>query len=368
MSEENIGILPIKVEGDKILLLDQRHLPHKVDYVLANDLSSMCLAIKDMTVRGAPSIGVAAGFGIAKEALLLATQSLSLNDFLVGLNAARFALQKTRPTAVNIQWATDKIYNLAFTLTKNSHDQTEIARRLFQEAEAILLLHIEANRTLSEYGQSLIKNGQSILTHCNAGSLATCGWGTALGVIRSAHFAGRKINVYVDETRPRNQGSRLTMWELSQDGIDCTLIPDSVAGFLMAKGKINFVITGADRIAANGDTANKVGTYSVARLAFCHGIPFYIAAPMSTVDPLTKSGEDIEIEERDNDELTTCGGISLTIDNAKALNLAFDVTPAAYITGIITEYGILMPPYEESIQQALMLEKSNPIKAALTRV
>jgi len=368
MSKENIGTLPVKVEGENILLLDQRLLPHKVEYIETNDLASMCNAIKDMTVRGAPSIGVAAGFGLAKEALRLANEQISVIDFLAGLNAARIALQKTRPTAVNIQWATEKIYNLAATLTKTSTDKVDIAHRLFQEAETFLFLHIEANRKLSEYGQSLIKNGQGILTHCNAGSIAACGWGTALGVIRSAHFAGTKLNVYVDETRPRNQGSRLTMWELDQDGIDCTLIPDSVAGFLMAKGKINFVVTGADRIAANGDTANKVGTYSVARLAFCHGIPFYIAAPMSTVDPLTKSGEDIEIEERNNEELTTCGGTSLTISNAKALNLAFDVTPAAYITGIITEYGILTPPYEKSIQQALVDEKTNPIKAVLTKV
>jgi methylthioribose-1-phosphate isomerase len=346
------GVMPLRVENGRVLLLDQRHLPDRVEFFNATGLEDMCFAIREMVVRGAPSIGVAAAFGLSCEAKTLAQKYTSTSDFLSALSEAKSKLQATRPTAVNLKWATEKVFDLANKRAIES-DPAQIAEDLFKYAEELLQNHIEINRKLSEYGVDLVKDNSNIITHCNAGPLATCGWGTALGVIRSAHVNGLKPNVFVGETRPRNQGAKLTMWELAQDKIPATLICDSMAGYVMSNKKIDMIIVGADRIALNGDTANKIGTYNLAVLANFHKVPFYIAAPLSTIDPSIESGNQIPIEERNPEEVTTLEGKSLTTKGAKALNPAFDVTSADLISGIITEAGILTAPYKQSIQAAL---------------
>jgi methylthioribose-1-phosphate isomerase len=359
-----VGTLPVWVEGDQFWLLDQRRLPDRVEYFPINDLDSVCFAIRDMVVRGAPSIGVAAAFGLAKDALVQAKR-LSCSDRLLNrIISSQRLLDKTRPTAVNLTWATRTMLNAATEVMNANPEITpqDLASHLWACAKAMLDDHIDRNRRLSAFGSELIPPSASILTHCNAGSLATCGWGTALGVIRTAHLAGLKPHVFVDETRPRNQGSKLTMWELREDNIPATLICDALAPYLMSQAKIDLVIVGADRIARNGDTANKVGTYMLALSAFHHEIPFYIAAPSSTIDFMIESGAEILIEERQPQELTTCGGTPLSIADAQALNLAFDVTPHGLISGIITEHGVLEPPYLETIGN---LEKKSPALTAL---
>jgi methylthioribose-1-phosphate isomerase len=347
----DVGTLPIRIEGKEVWFLDQRALPARVEYFKANDLESTCFAIKEMVIRGAPSIGVAAAFALAKDAINHADKVASIYALLDRLKFSRQQLEKTRPTAVNLFWATSAIFALAERDVAEipGLSPTQLSRILWQRAEALLEEHIEHNRVLSEYGAKLVSENAAILTHCNAGSLAACGWGTALGVIRSAHFAGLKPQVYVDETRPRNQGGKITVWELERDGIPVTLICDSVAPYLMSQKKIDLIIVGADRIALNGDTANKVGTYMLALSAFHHQIPFYVAAPSSTIDRSIAGGAEIAIEERNQKELTHCGDVLLTTPAAQALNLAFDVTPAAFISAIITEQGVLAPPFEKTI-------------------
>jgi methylthioribose-1-phosphate isomerase len=358
----DLGILPIKIEGHSVFLVDQRILPAKFEYFQADDLETICFAIKDMVVRGAPSIGVAAAFGLAKDAVNFVERNsdCTLSSLLERLKLARQALDQTRPTAVNLTWATRTLFERALLAINGEglKSPKELAFLLFEESQAMLANHIELNRRLSSHGAELLHPSINILTHCNAGSLAACGWGTALGVIRSAQLLGLNPHVYVDETRPRNQGSKLTAFELMRDKIACTVISDSSAGYLMAQGKIDCVITGADRIARNGDTANKIGTYSLAVLANAHNIPFYIAAPIFTIDPECESGSQIKIEERNPDELTTCGGINLAPDQVKALNLAFDVTPARFISGIITESGVLRMPYETAISKIFESKKA----------
>ena len=345
--------MPVHTEDGKIILIDQRKLPEAIEYYDATDIDKMCFAIKDMVVRGAPSIGVAAALSMAAHLQKLAGETNSPLTVST-LDAVKEKLDATRPTAVNLKWATNEIHKFACKLLKENLSGKEFGEKLFRFAEDMLQDHLERNKTLSDLGRSVVPESARIVTHCNAGSLATCGWGTALGVIRSAHQIGLKPQVFVDETRPRNQGSKLTMWELTQDGIPATLICDNMSGYLMGKGEVDLVITGADRIAANGDSANKIGTYSLAVLANYHGIPFYIAASLSTVEPHIETGADIPIEFRDKDEVRNIAGQSVTVKGADALNPAFDVTPHTLIKGIITEEGVLRPPYTESIKEALV--------------
>jgi methylthioribose-1-phosphate isomerase len=350
------GVMPLRIEKDRVFILDQRKLPEKEEYYDATELNAMCFAIKEMVIRGAPSIGVAAAFGLACEARRIASSACDGRQFLTSLKAAKDKLQQTRPTAVNLSWATEKLYLQAQNQLeqKPQVDCRQLADSLFKSAADLLEAHVKINQAIGEFGSSLVAPNSSIMTHCNTGPLAAGGWGTALGVIRSAFLKGVCPSVIVGETRPRNQGARLTMWELHKDGIPCTLITDSMAGHMMVTGKVDMVIVGADRIATNGDTANKIGTYNLAVLAKHHDIPFYVAAPLSTFDPSILNGTIIPIEERDLREVTEichCGGMH-TVSGAKAFNPAFDVTPAELITGIITEAGILLPPYNQSIHEA----------------
>ncbi len=359
MIKTDEGTMPVHTTGGKVILIDQRKLPEAIEYFDATDIDQMCFAICEMVVRGAPSIGVAAALSMAAH-----LQKLSQNQnaplSLAVFDQVKEKLDATRPTAVNLKWATGEVHDFASKLSKENISNADFGQKVFQFAENMLQDHLDRNKKLSTFGQSIVPQSARIITHCNAGSLATCGWGTALGVIRSAHFNGQQPQVFVDETRPRNQGSKLTMWELTQDGIPATLICDNMSGYLMNKGQVDMVITGADRIAANGDSANKIGTYSLAVLANHHGIPFYIAAPLSTFDPDIESGEEIPIEFRNKDEVRNIEGQLVTVPGAEALNPAFDVTPNGLIKGIITEEGILTQPFTQSIKEAL---KNNALKA-----
>lgn len=341
------GVMPVKIEGQRVFLIDQRCLPEKVAYFDATNLDDMCFAIKEMVVRGAPSIGVAAAFGMACEAARLAAQDSQA--FAQGLARARTMLDATRPTAVNLTWATKKMFDSAMLAQHANMALAPLAKRLFEEAQEIMQEHVRANKAIGEHGAGLVAQDAHIITHCNAGPLAVCGWGTALGVIRSAYNKGLNPTIYVDETRPRNQGAKLTMWELKQDDIAHMLICDSMSGFVMARKKVDLVVVGADRIAANGDTANKIGTYNLAVLAKYHQVPFYVAAPLSTFDLSISSGAAIPIEERDQSEMTQFLGLPNTYEGAHAFNPAFDVTPNSLISAIITERGVLYPPFESSI-------------------
>ena len=345
------NVRPIFLENERVMLLDQGKIPESVQYVDATGIEEMYAAIKDMVVRGAPAIGVAAALSLALEAKRLVALSAGPAQFLQKLSEAKGRLQSSRPTAVNLRWATELIFEMA-----EKHRDIplpQLAQLLVSSAHALIEKDILTNKSIGDYGARLLKDECSVLTHCNAGALATCGWGTALGVIRSAVERGHKITVFVDETRPRLQGARLTVFELLQDGIIPTLITDNMAGYLMSKGKVDAVIVGADRIALNGDAANKIGTYSLAVLAHAHGLPFYIAAPLSTIDAQIDSGAEIPIEERDGDEVLIIGGREIAARGCRVLNPAFDVTPARLITGIITEKGVLYSPYEVSICKAL---------------
>jgi methylthioribose-1-phosphate isomerase len=337
-------------DDDVVEMLDQRKLPLEIIYVELKTYKEVYDAIKDMIVRGAPAIGVSAAFGLylgAKSLLDLPevnTYEMFKKKFL---DIAGFMFS-ARPTAVNLGWAVDRIKGLVETGT----DLKEIVDRIRVEALKIYDEDIEINKNMGRYGAALLKDGFNVLTHCNAGALATAGYGTALGVIRAAVSQNKKISVISDETRPFLQGARLTTWELMEDGIPVTLIADNSAGLLMRKGKIDAVIVGADRIASNGDVANKIGTYQVAVLAKENNIPFYVAAPLSTIDINLKSGDGIPIEERDINEVLTVFGKRIAPENAKALNYAFDVTPNRLVSAIITEKGILYPDYKKSIADA----------------
>lgn len=326
-----------------LYLLDQRNLPLKIDYVKCDTVEMVAEAIKNMVVRGAPAIGVTAAYG-----LVIAAKTFMKNDykqFIEKMNYAKELLSNTRPTAINLFWALNQMEKLY--INDNSFDN--IADILLKEAQAIEREDIELNKKIGEFGASLIKDGDGILTHCNAGALATSGWGTALGVIRSAYYGGKRIHVYIDETRPYLQGARITSVEMLDLGVDCTLICDNMAGFLMRQGKINAVIVGADRIAANGDTANKIGTYSLAVLANYHNIPFYVVAPYSTLDMDIKSGKDIPIEMRNKNEVLYCGKHQIAPKNINVYNPAFDITPSELISAIITERGVFKQPYSETL-------------------
>jgi len=330
-------------------MIDQRKLPGQERFVTCSDYRQVIRAIKTMVIRGAPAIGIAAAMGAALGAKKIKTGNL--DDFKVRFNKICQEINRARPTAINISWAVQRMRNLV----ENSPVQKieALKKTLIQEARHMLSEDIDNNKRLGFIGQKVIQKRAIVLTHCNAGALATGGYGTALGVIRAAKEAGKQIQVIADETRPFLQGARLTAWELVREHIPITLITDNMAGYLMKKGFIDVVIVGADRIAANGDTANKIGTYSLAVLAREHGIPFYVAASCSTIDLQVKGGEDIPIEERDEKEVTHMGGKRIAPLGIEVLNPAFDVTPHAYLTGIITEKGILKAPYRRSIGKVL---------------
>ena len=334
----------IKWKNNGVSLIDQRLIPHKEVYRRYTDYKKIVKAIKDMEVRGAPAIGVAAAFGIALGALKIKNND---GNFKNKFDKIVLEFKKSRPTAVNLFWAAERMLRV---FKKNQTKPIpKIKSLLLTEAKNIFDEDVLANKALCKAGQKLIKNGDVILTHCNAGPLATAGYGTALGIIIEAKKSGKKIKVFADETRPRLQGAKLSAWELMKNGVNATLICDNMAGYLMKKGEIDLVITGADRIARNGDSANKIGTYSVAVLAKHHKIPFYIAAPTSTIDFNCPSGSFIPIEERSGEEITSINRIPIAPKGIKTRNPAFDVTPAELIKGIVTEKGILRPPYKKSI-------------------
>jgi methylthioribose-1-phosphate isomerase len=337
-------------------LLDQRRLPALASYVRCTCAREVAEAIRDMVVRGAPAIGCAAAYGIALEALRHVGAS---REVMIGaLNEAAVCLGASRPTAVNLAWALDRMRRRFGELT--GEPGPRIAAALLEEAHAVRGEDVEINRRMGECGAELLPNPGRVLTHCNAGALATAGHGTALGVIRSAIEAGKRIEVYADETRPFLQGARLTAWELAQDGIPVTLIADSAAGLHMSRGRIDAVIVGADRVAANGDVANKIGTYPLAVLAQRHGIPFYVACPRSTIDVSVPTGGDIPIEERAPDELLGFGEHRWAPEGVTASNPVFDVTPAELVTALITEKGVLPQPDAGGIAELMNDSGSAP--------
>ncbi|HEY5868533.1 MAG TPA: S-methyl-5-thioribose-1-phosphate isomerase [Candidatus Tectomicrobia bacterium] len=338
-------IRAIEIYPDRVRLLDQRKLPLLEEYVECHTYQEVAEAIRTMIVRGAPAIGVAAAGGIALGVQHL--RSGSSEEVMAQFETICATLAQTRPTAVNLFWAIARMRACARQYYGASLLQLQQA--LQTEAQNLLQEDIAINRRIGIYGLPLVPPGSTVLTHCNAGALATAGYGTALGVIRAAHFAGRQVQVYADETRPFLQGARLTTWELQRDSIPVTLITDNMAGYFMHAGKIDLVIVGADRIAANGDAANKIGTYSLAVLAKEHHLPFYVAAPLSTIDRATPTGADIPIEQRHGDEIRLVGSQRIASPDVEVANPAFDVTPARYIRGIITEVGVAMPPNEGTI-------------------
>jgi methylthioribose-1-phosphate isomerase len=332
-----------------VRFIDQTKLPLEESYVLATTYEQVAEIIVTMVVRGAPAIGVSAAYGIALG--VQNTQAKSVQELGPEFEQICKRLAGTRPTAVNLFWAIDRMKALFAKLLSSGATLAQVQERILAEAHAMYEEDIAACKTMGKFGGELLPEDGGVLTHCNAGALATCGYGTALGVIRAAVEQGKAIHVYADETRPFLQGARLTAWELMADGIPTTVICDNMAASLMRAGKIKAVVVGADRIAANGDTANKIGTYNVAILAKEHGIPFYVAAPWSTIDLATATGDAIPIEERPQIEVTHHAGKQLTPHGVGICNPAFDVTPAKYVTAIITERGVLRAPYAESLRE-----------------
>lgn len=331
-----------------VRFIDQTKLPLEESYVLATTYEQVADVIVTMVVRGAPAIGVSAAYGVALGALR--THASTTQEFAPEFEKICTRLAGTRPTAVNLFWAIDRMKRLFAELLSSGATLDQVKERFLTEAHAMYEEDIAACKTMGAFGGALLPDEGGVLTHCNAGALATCGYGTALGVIRSAVEQGKTIRVFADETRPFLQGARLTAWELMEDGIDTTVICDNMAASLMRAGRIQAVVVGADRIAANGDFANKIGTYNVAILAKEHGIPFYVAAPWSTIDTATPTGDAIPIEERSPVEVTHHGGKQLTPNGVGICNPAFDVTPARYVTAIITERGVLRAPFAESLR------------------
>jgi methylthioribose-1-phosphate isomerase len=329
---------------DGVVMIDQTRLPLEETYVTCHTYEDVAAHIKDMTIRGAPAIGVAAAMGVALGVLHATAASLDAQFSQICDTLAR-----TRPTAVNLFWAIDRMRRVYESVRAEPLDV--IRRRLVQEACIIKEEDIAINQAIGRHGAALVPDQKTVLTHCNAGALATAGYGTALGVIRAAIESGKRIDVFADETRPFLQGARLTVWELQQDRIPTTLITDNMAGHFMKSGRIGCVVVGADRIAANGDVANKVGTYSVAVLAKENGIPFFVAAPISTLDLTLKSGDEIPIEQRAASEVTHVFGQPVAPAGTAVENPAFDVTPARYVTAIITERGVAKAPYETSLHE-----------------
>lgn len=329
----------------RLEMVDQRTLPAAFEYIAYDSAASVAEGIRGMVVRGAPAIGVAAAYGVALEALRL--QGESKADFKAGLEAGFKVLAASRPTAVNLFWALERMRQVCSSMVGQSN--FAVAERLLAEAREVFEEDIRVNRAMGGYGAELLSDGARVLTHCNAGALATAGHGTALGVIRSAVEAGKKISVISDETRPFLQGARLTAWEMVQENIPVTLITDNMSGFMMSRGEVDAVVVGTDRVAGNGDVANKIGTYMVAALARRHGIPFYVACPLSTIDMSIASGADIPIEERASDEVTGFRECQWAAKGVHVRNPAFDITPAELVTALITEKGIVHQPNRERI-------------------
>ncbi len=342
-----MSIKPILFENGVLRMIDQRLLPTEEVWLEYTDYRAVAEAIRSMVVRGAPAIGVAAAFGAAFGAREIVASSFE--EFMAGFEEVCVVLAATRPTAVNLFWALERMKSCARAHARLAG--ADLKARLLAEAVEIAVEDERLNRSMGAHGEKLIPQGARILTHCNAGALATGGYGTALGVIRAAVEAGKKVAVFADETRPWLQGARLTAWELMRDQIPVTLICDNMAGYLMSKGEIDCVIVGADRIAANGDTANKIGTFTVAVLAKEHGIPFYVAAPLSTVDLSLADGSAIPIEERDAREVTHSGERQLAPTGVAVRNPAFDVTPARYIAAIITERGVVQGDFQRGLRE-----------------
>lgn len=343
--------MTIKVEtlrwNDGVLeMIDQRILPATFEYIAYDSAEGVAEGIKTMVVRGAPAIGVAAAYGVALEALL--NHQETKEAFIDALNIGFDLLAASRPTAVNLFWALDRMKRV--WKHSDCDDNLSLANRLLKEAHDIHTEDIEINRKMGTFGAELLKDGARVLTHCNAGALATAGHGTALGVIRSAVEAGKKISVIADETRPFLQGARLTAWEMVQEGIPVTLISDNMAGYMMNSGEVDAVVVGTDRVSANGDVANKIGTYMVAVLAKRHNIPFYVACPLSTIDMSIATGKDIPIEERSPDEVKGFRDYHWAAEGVTIRNPAFDVTPADLITGLITEKGVVLSPNRQKLE------------------
>jgi methylthioribose-1-phosphate isomerase len=339
LTQKTIETIEWTLEG--VVMIDQTRLPRETSFVTCRTYTDVADAIRNMIIRGAPAIGVAAAMGVALGAL----QSDNLESDIPVICET---LAKTRPTAVNLFWAIDRMRRLYESVS--DLPLGEVRRRLVDEAQKVRAEDIAINEAIGHHGAPLVPDGKTVLTHCNAGALATAGFGTALGVIRAAVNSGKKIDVFADETRPFLQGARLTAWELQRDGIETTIITDNMAGHFLKSGRIGCVVVGADRIAANGDVANKIGTYSVAVLAKENNVPFYVAAPISTLDLTLASGDLIPIEERAGKEVTHVGGVHVAPDDIGVANPAFDVTPNRYITGIITERGVARAPYTESLR------------------
>lgn len=343
-------IIPVKWSDEGVLMLDQRLLPTEEKWLTLKTYNDVADGIRDMVVRGAPAIGVSAAYGIALGAKNFV--GMAMTDFEDEIDYICEVLGKTRPTAVNLFWAIDRMKRTFAKAKAEGKSVSEIKQILLEDSKAIHEEDIESQRLIAQFGGELIENDSVVLTHCNAGALATGGvWGTALGVIRGAINQGKTVSVIADETRPYLQGARLTAWELDQDDIPVTLITDNMSGHIMKKGGVQAVVVGSDRIAANGDVANKIGTYMVAVLAKRHNIPFYVAAPLSTVDLNCPTGEEIPIEERDTREITHVKDIRLAPEGISVSNYAFDVTPNDLVTAIITEKGVARAPYTESLRK-----------------
>ncbi len=349
MAEFKSKIKTIEWTNNVSRMVDQTLVPYEFKYVDIKTGQEMYDAIQNMIVRGAPAIGVSGAQGVALYALELEKENLSRDEFVSKLIEKSNYLATSRPTAVNLQWAVDKQIKV---IEKSTADVAGIVQEVIENGIKLEYEDIAINKKIGEYGAAVVPKSATILTHCNAGALATVGYGTALGVVRSAYANDNTIQVFADETRPRQQGARITTFELAMDGIPVTLITDGMCSYFMNKGMIDMVVVGADRIASNGDTANKIGTYTVAIAAKYHNIPFYIAAPLSTIDTNIQTGAEIPIEERSHDEVTHINGKRVCAEGINIINPGFDVTPNELITGIITEVGILKPDYKTSIAKA----------------
>jgi len=345
-----LSLKTIEWKENKVVMIDQTKLPNELVYVEFTDYNEVANAIKTLVVRGAPAIGVSGAFGLALAALQ--SKAKTTDELLDDLEKAKKILFETRPTAVNLEWGLEKVMKVA----REGNDVSEIKESVINTAKQMAEEDVQTNMSMGKHGSELFENNDNIMTHCNAGALATVAYGTALGVIRATKESGKKIKVIATETRPVQQGSRLTAFELKHDGIDVNLIPDTAVGYTMANGLVNKVIVGADRILRTGHLFNKIGTYQIASMAKQHGIPFYVAAPLSTFD-LKSNPEDVIIEQRKASEVTTIGGKRTAPEDIEVINPAFDMTPPELITGIITEVGVAKPPYEESIKKLFTANK-----------